>query len=74
MLDGARAAEAPREPQLAAHTLRSNISQLERRMIAGALERSGWNRARAARELGLSYPTLLSKIRLLGIGRQGAAD
>jgi transcriptional regulator with GAF, ATPase, and Fis domain len=65
-----RAADAPKESLLDAHTLRSNISQLERRMIAGALERSGWNRARAARELGLSYPTLLSKIRLLGIGRR----
>jgi transcriptional regulator with GAF, ATPase, and Fis domain/tetratricopeptide (TPR) repeat protein len=48
-------------------SLRSSISQLERRMIAQALERNRWNRARAARELGLSYPTLLAKIRLLRI-------
>ena len=48
-------------------TLRSNVSQLERRMIADALERYDWNKARAARELGLSYPTMLSKIRLLKI-------
>jgi transcriptional regulator with PAS, ATPase and Fis domain len=48
-------------------TLRSNISVLERRMIADALERHDWNKARAARELGLSYPTMLSKIRLLKI-------
>lgn len=48
-------------------SLRSNVSELERRMIAEALERNGWNKARVARELGLSYPTLLSKIRLFGI-------
>ncbi len=49
--------------------LRSNVAQLERRMIAEALERVRWNKARAARELGLSYPTLLSKIRTLKIER-----
>ena len=51
-------------------SLRSNISQLERRMIAEALDRCRWNKARAARELGLSYPTLLSKIRTLEIERR----
>ena len=50
-------------------TLRSNVSQLEQRMIAEALERHRWNKARVARELGLSYPTLLSKIRLFHIER-----
>jgi Nif-specific regulatory protein len=51
-------------------TLRSNISQLERRMIAEALDRNRWNKARAARDLGLSYPTLLAKIRSLQIERR----
>jgi transcriptional regulator with PAS, ATPase and Fis domain len=51
-------------------SLRSNISQLERRMIAEALDQCRWNKARAARELGLSYPTLLSKIRTLQIERR----
>ena len=50
-------------------SLRSNVSQLERRMIAQALERNRWNKARTARELGLSYPTLLSKIRTFKIER-----
>ena len=50
-------------------TLRSNIAVLEKRMIAEALERHRWNKARAARDLGLSYPTLLSKIRLLHLDR-----
>ncbi|HTK32910.1 MAG TPA: sigma 54-interacting transcriptional regulator [Candidatus Saccharimonadaceae bacterium] len=51
-------------------TLRSNVSQLERRMIADALESNRWNKARVARELGLSYPTLLAKIRTLGLERR----
>src|SRR5205085_7005370 len=51
-------------------TLRSNVSVLERKMIAEALERHRWNKARTARELGLSYPTLLTKIRTLKIERR----
>ncbi len=51
-------------------SLRSNVTQLERRMIADALERHHWNKARTARELGLSYPTLLSKIRGFRIERE----
>jgi transcriptional regulator with GAF, ATPase, and Fis domain/Tfp pilus assembly protein PilF len=51
-------------------SLRSNISELERRMIAEALERHRWNKAKVARELGLSYPTLLAKIRTLEIERR----
>jgi DNA-binding NtrC family response regulator len=53
-------------------SLRSNVSELERRMIAQALERNRWNKARAARELGLSYPTLLTKIRAFHIEKAHA--
>ncbi len=53
--------------------LRSNVSELERKMIAQALERHHWNKARTARELGLSYPTLLSKIRTFKIERTSTA-
>jgi transcriptional regulator with GAF, ATPase, and Fis domain/Tfp pilus assembly protein PilF len=63
MMDGVR----PEAETATALSLRSNISQLERKMIAQALDRHRWNRARAARELGLSYPTLLAKIRALRI-------
>ena len=51
------------EARSGARSLRSNVAVLERRMIEDALERHGWNKARAARELGLSYPTLLARIR-----------
>jgi transcriptional regulator with GAF, ATPase, and Fis domain/tetratricopeptide (TPR) repeat protein len=54
----------------AGKSLRSNVSVLERRMIAESLDRHRWNKSRAARELGLSYPTLLSKIRTLHIERR----
>jgi len=39
-------------------------------MIEEALERNRWNKARVARELGLSYPTLLTRIRTLKIERR----
>ena len=63
-------AQAVPEPKITARSLRSNVAVLERRMIADALERNSWNKARAARELGLSYPTLLSKIRTFKIERR----
>jgi transcriptional regulator with GAF, ATPase, and Fis domain len=70
----ARRGTTERLPQAATpsngRTLRSSISDLERHMIAEALERNRWNKSRAARELGLSYPTLLTKIRGLEIERR----
>jgi DNA-binding NtrC family response regulator len=39
-------------------------------LIREALEQHQWNKTHAARALGLSYPTLLSKIRLLGLDRR----
>jgi transcriptional regulator with PAS, ATPase and Fis domain len=53
----------PAPPRTNGRTLRTSVSDLERNMIREALERHGWNKARAARELGLSYPTLLAKVR-----------
>jgi Nif-specific regulatory protein len=58
-------------PEVAPGTsLRTNVSMLERRMIEEGLDRNRWNKARVARELGLSYPTLLAKIRTLRIERR----
>ena len=50
-----------------ARSLRRSVSELEKRMIAEALERYHGNKARVARELGLSYPTLLGRIRTYGL-------
>jgi transcriptional regulator with GAF, ATPase, and Fis domain/tetratricopeptide (TPR) repeat protein len=48
-------------------TLRSSISELERQVITEALRRNRFNKAKVARELGLSYPTLLGRIRAYGL-------
>jgi DNA-binding NtrC family response regulator/tetratricopeptide (TPR) repeat protein len=44
--------------------LREEISQLERSVISEALSETGWNRSTTARLLGISYPNLLSKIKV----------
>jgi transcriptional regulator with GAF, ATPase, and Fis domain/tetratricopeptide (TPR) repeat protein len=52
------------------YNVKKHVERLERRLIREALEHHGWNKTQAARTLGLSYPTLLSKIRLLGLDRR----
>ena len=39
----------------------------ERELILQALERTHWNRKRAARELQISYKSLLYKIKQIGM-------
>jgi DNA-binding NtrC family response regulator/tetratricopeptide (TPR) repeat protein len=39
------------------------VRELEKRAIRDTLSRCSWNRSAAAREMGISYPTLLKKIR-----------
>jgi Nif-specific regulatory protein len=52
------------------YNVKKHVERLERRLIREALEHHQWNKTQAARTLGLSYPTLLSKIRLLGLDRR----
>jgi transcriptional regulator with PAS, ATPase and Fis domain len=61
--------DAVADPRTVGRSLRSNVAQLERKMVAEALERNRWNKARTARDLGLSYPTLLAKIRGFKLAR-----
>jgi transcriptional regulator with PAS, ATPase and Fis domain len=57
-----------------AATLAERVLAEERRMILEALERSGWNRTRAARCLGnMSRTTLVGKMKKLGIVRPAMA-
>ncbi len=51
-------------------TLKVEVAKVERRLIGQALERSNWNKLKAARELRLSYPTLLQKIKLYQLDRR----
>ncbi|MBN2124263.1 MAG: sigma-54-dependent Fis family transcriptional regulator [Deltaproteobacteria bacterium] len=44
-----------------------SLPQMEREHIRSALDHLAWNRTRAARALGISLPTLRSKIRKYGI-------
>lgn len=48
-------------------TLRGKIERLERSEIQAALEHNRWNKSQTAIELGMSYPSLLSKIKRYGI-------
>ena len=43
------------------------IEHVERFKIGAALRESKWNKTRAAERLGVSYKTLLNKIRSLGL-------
>ena len=49
-------------------TLRAEIQRLEARMIRDGLEATRGNKSEVARQLHLSYPSLLSKIKLYRIG------
>ncbi len=53
-----------------ARSLRSSLSDLERQLIADALRRHRGNKARVARELGLSYPTLLGRVKAYDLETQ----
>jgi DNA-binding NtrC family response regulator len=44
------------------------VAHVERFKIQSALRESKWNKTRAAEKLGVSYKTLLNKIRALGLG------
>lgn len=57
--DGRRLAEVAREAALAA----------ERAVIADTLRQVHWNRRKAAQQLGVSYKTLLNKIKETGLER-----
>jgi len=49
-----------------------SFDEYERRVVEHALDRAGWNRSRAARELGISRPRLLRKIERYGLAEPRA--
>jgi DNA-binding NtrC family response regulator len=48
----------------------AQVAEMERRAISQALDDSQWNKSQAARDLGISYPSLLQKIKLFGLDRR----
>jgi len=62
--------EEPRSFSLKA-AARTASRQAERDLIAKALERTHWNRKRAAQELQISYKSLLYKIKQTGLEEEG---
>jgi DNA-binding NtrC family response regulator len=61
------AAPAHAESQSLPALVRKATSHVEREVIARALDLVRWNRRRAARLLGVSYKTLLNKMKALGL-------
>ena len=67
-LEGARAG-APGAAAPDAAPLRDDVRRLERERIVEALERCAGNQSRAARELGISRPTLSARMEEFGLPR-----
>jgi len=59
----------PAAPTSLAEVAKSASLKAERAAIADALHRVHWNRRKAAQQLGVSYKTLLNKIKECGISR-----
>ncbi len=53
-------------------SLRDEVARTERRVIGEALAKSSWNKSQAARDLKVSYPCLLKKIKELGLERRSS--
>ena len=53
--------------------LNEAVAYLERAMISRGLERHGWNKSRAAAELGISRQGLIKKVHRLQLVRPGPA-
>ena len=76
----AQVARHPERPQVVAPVtipeeglnFASVVSQLERDLILGCLEKTGGNKRQAARLLQLSRTTLIDKLQRLGAGEQQA--
>jgi DNA-binding NtrC family response regulator len=66
-VEGEGPAPAAEEPAPAAGGIRQNLESYERRLIQQALERSGGNKAQAARDLGVGIRTLYKMLDRLGL-------
>jgi DNA-binding NtrC family response regulator len=61
-----RAEDASAAGQFTASSLREAVTELEKKLIRQALDKSGGNKTRAAEALKMSYSSLLNKIKEYG--------
>jgi DNA-binding NtrC family response regulator len=68
--DVSAAPEETAGPSRLADVAKSAALKAERSLIEDTLHQVRWNRRRAAEQLGVSYKTLLNKIKECGISRK----
>jgi len=72
---GKRTTDAsPANGQRPEGTLAESVRQLEIQIIRAALVRTGWNKSRVARDLGMSRTTLIKKTRELGLEEEHTVE
>jgi transcriptional regulator of acetoin/glycerol metabolism len=59
---------APTSPASEGGSFRERVERLERSLLAQALSAAAGNQSEAARQLGLSRPTFLDKLKRYGLG------
>jgi len=64
----------PLDSQSLPDLVRRTTDKVEREVIARALDVVRWNRRRAARMLGVSYKTLLNKMKALGLDAEAPSE
>jgi DNA-binding NtrC family response regulator len=64
----------PKDSESLPDLVRRTTDRVEREMIAHALDVVRWNRRRAAQMLGVSYKTLLNKMKALGLDAEAPAE
>lgn len=67
---GSRGGEALCSSPLAGGSLKERVERMEAHILQEVLIRHGWNKSRAAAELGLSRLGLRSKVERYGLGRK----
>ena len=51
-------------------SLKDSLESLEKTMILEGLERTGWNKSRLAKELGISRAGLITKVQKYGLEKR----
>ncbi|WP_437499227.1 sigma 54-interacting transcriptional regulator [Sorangium sp. So ce1099] len=63
------APSAPKDAPIDGSPVRGRVQQFEAKLLLDTLEAAGWNRAQAARQLGIPVRTLSYRMKVLGVKR-----